>query len=143
VENNHVVTVTLAKHEEFKAVPIDGVAAGEATDPVERIVQKLRRGEIGGAKGLDEKLTPLYRLRPEYPQSLKAAGGPKGAAEIEFVIDREGRVRLPRIVSATLEEFGWAAATAVTQWVFKAPRRGGEPADVKVRVPFEFAAPVE
>ena len=48
---------------------------------------------------------------------------------------------LPRIVTATQPEFGWAAATAITQWVFKAPYRGGEPVDVKVRIPFRFVAP--
>jgi hypothetical protein len=48
---------------------------------------------------------------------------------------------LPRIVTATQPEFGWSAATAITQWVFKAPHRGGEPVDVKVRIPFRFVAP--
>jgi TonB family protein len=61
-----------------------------------------------------------------------------GEAEVEFVIDRHGRVRLPRVVRATEEAFGWAAATAVSQWVFEAPTKGGEPAEVVVRVPVGF-----
>jgi outer membrane biosynthesis protein TonB len=44
-------------------------------------------------------------------------------------------------VSATNAEFGWSAATAVSQWVFKAPLRGGQPVDVKVRIPFDFKSP--
>lgn len=138
IENNQVVAVTLAKRAEFKPVPAD---ATEPTDPVARLVIAARRGEIGTARGLDAKLAPIYRMAPVYPAALKTTGGPKGRAEIEFVIDREGRVRLPRIVSATLPEFGWAAATAVAQWVFVAPRRAGEFVDVKVRMPFEFDAP--
>jgi TonB family protein len=60
---------------------------------------------------------------------------------IDFVIDRDGRARLPQIISATSEEFGWAAATAVAQWVFRPPLRGGQPVDIKVRIPFSFKAP--
>lgn len=132
--------VILVKKEEFAAVPTDGVTE---EDGLARVVQKLRKGEIGGAKGLDEKLTPLYRVAPEYPRSLRGATAPKGAAEIELVIDRTGRVRAPRIVSASQPEFGWAAATAASQWVFKAPRRGGVPVDVKVTLPVAFAVPLD
>ena len=138
VENNHVVSVALIKRAEFKAIPLDAVVD---SDPQARLVLALRRGEVSGAKGLDEKLTPIYRVRPEYPVALKTSGGPAGHAEIEFIVDRDGRARLPRIVSASQPEFGWSAATALAQWVFKAPRRGGEPVDVKVKIPIDFAAP--
>lgn len=138
VENGHSVAISLLKHAEFKAVPLD---ATDTSDVTTRLVLALRRGEIRGAKGLDEKLAPLYAVRPDYPMALKATGKPAGRADIEVVIDREGRVRLPRIIAASHPEFGWAAATTVTQWVFNAPRRGGEPVDVKARIPFEFVAP--
>jgi len=129
-------TVSLKQHYEFKAP----VADAAESDPLVRVLGLMRRGEISSAKGLDGKLAPLYRVRPEYPEALRGQGSPAGRAEIDFVIDREGRVRLPRMVSATHEEFGWAAATAVSQWVFTIPRRGGEPVDVKVRIPFDFVA---
>ena len=76
-----------------------------------------------------------------FPEVLKAAGGAKGEAMIEFVIARDGRVRLPRIVSASAPEFGWAAATSVSQWLFNAPRREGKPVDVKVAMPMSFDVP--
>lgn len=113
----------------------------DSSDPNGRLIDGWQAGEIGGAKGLDEKLTPIYRVAPRYPQELRVTGGPAGRAEVEFVIDREGRARLPRVVSATHEAFGWAAATAVSQWVFRSPRRGGAAVDVKVRIPFDFPAP--
>jgi TonB family protein len=138
--DNGPVTVALMKSWAFFGIPTEP-DANLLKDPVVRLVLALRKGEIGGAKGLDEKLAPLYRVSPNYPAALKTDGAPAGHAEIEFVIDRDGRARLPRIVSATREEFGWAAATAVAQWLFKQPRRGGEPVDVKVKIPFEFAAP--
>ena len=138
LDNGRAVTVPMLKRAEFKAV----IAGKEsATDPVERVIAARRANLIGPAKNLDEKLTPIYRAPPAYPATFAESDQPAGAAEIEFVIDRDGRARLPRIVSASREEFGWAAATAVSQWVFKVPTRGGEPVDVLVKIPFEFAAP--
>lgn len=133
--------VRLRKITTFKRVPPE---LKESADPVTRLVIALRAGQVGSAKGLDEKLTPIYRVRPRFPESFRGAEAPaNGRADIEFIVDRTGRARLPRIVSATQPEFGWAAATAVAQWVFKAPTRAGEPVDVKVRIPFEFAPPAE
>lgn len=138
LDNGRAVTVAMLKRAEFKAVSPGNESA---TDPMERLVAARRANLIGPPKNLDEKLTPIYRAPPAYPAAFAEGEQPAGAAEIEFVVDREGRARLPRIISATREEFGWAAATAVAQWVFKAPRRGGEPVDVVVKIPFEFAAP--
>ena len=56
---------------------------------------------------------PLWRIAPRYPAALLAEK-PPGDAVIEFIIDREGRAQLPRIVSATHEAFGWAAAAAIS-----------------------------
>lgn len=110
--------------------------------PVARLVPDLREGGAGvpGAAGLDERLKPLWRGFPVYPAELREAGA-TGEAVIEFIIDRGGRVRLPRVKSATREEFGWAAANAISQWVFAPPRRQGEPADVKVSIPVQFTPP--
>lgn len=137
---NQRVTVAMEKQTVFEAIPLEATAD---TSPLARLVLALRANEIRGAKGLDEKLTPIYRVPPAYPAALRVSGRPAGRAEIEFVIDREGRARLPRIVSATHEQFGWAAATALAQWVFKVPRRAGEPVDVKARIPFDFQPPAE
>ena len=109
---------------------------------VARLVDKLRPGGegIGGPAGLDQKLKPLWRGFPVYPAALREEQV-RGAAEIEFIIDRDGRVRLPRVKSATREEFGWAAATAISQWVFERPMRKGEPVDVTVTIPVSFTPP--
>jgi hypothetical protein len=48
-------------------------------------------------------------------------------------------VRLPRIVSATADSFGYAAAQAVVAWQFGPPLVGGKPAVVRVKVPFKFS----
>ncbi len=86
---------------------------------------------------LDTPPQPVERFAPMYPEKLS---GQPGRAEIEFIIDREGRVQLPRIVSATEPEFGWAAATAVSLWRFEPPLRDGQPVDARARLPLEFTA---
>lgn len=115
--------------------------ADPGTDPASSVMAQVRAGSVGTATGLDARLTPIYRASPVYPSALKAAGLPTGKAVIEIIIDREGRVRLPRIVSASEKAFGWAAAAALSQWVFEIPRRKGEPVNVRVQVPFSFKAP--
>lgn len=109
---------------------------------VARLAEALRPGGagIGGAAGLDKKLKPLWRGFPVYPAALRAEQL-AGSAEIEFIIDQDGRVRLPRVKSASREEFGWAAATAISQWVFERPMRKGEPVDVTVVIPVNFNPP--
>ena len=91
-----------------------------------RLLERVRADDTAdmGARGLDGRLNPRYQLEPLYPTRL-LQGKPAGAATIQFIVDRTGRCRMARIVSATREEFGWAAATAVEQWVFDPPRRGG------------------
>jgi TonB family protein len=131
--------VTLVKQAEFKAPLSDEKEPSD--DPLFRLVQVVRRGKVGGGAGLDDKLTPLYQVAPGYPAALLARGRPSGRAMIEFVIDRDGRCRLPRILSATEAEFGWAAATAVGQWIFKVPRRAGQPTEVRVQIPINFTPP--
>ncbi|MDP3070649.1 MAG: TonB family protein [Opitutaceae bacterium] len=131
------VEVTLLKRAEFTPP----AAADEKTDPLARLLVLARADAIRGADGLDAPLSPVYRVSPVYPAALRSAGKPEGEAIVEFVIDREGRGRLPRVVSATHDAFGWAAATAIQQWVFRAPRRGGAPTDVLVRIPFRFSPP--
>lgn len=130
VENGRGVTSRLRVHHLFN--PQAGSLSAER-----RLRAALAARAIGTAQGLDEKLTPLWRVSPLYPVALRAEAI-AGEATIEFVIDREGRVRLPRVVKATRPEFGWAAAMAASGWVFAPPHRGGQPVDVRVRVPFGF-----
>ncbi len=106
-----------------------------------RLVAALKTpGAISSAKGLDQKLTPRWRCQPVYPSALTGEK-PSGTADVEVVIDREGRVRLPRLVQASHPAFGWAAATAVQQWLFSPPTRAGQPVDVRIRIPFSFTPP--
>jgi len=98
-----------------------------------------KKTKFADAKELDAELNLEHQVSPKYPIAL-ASDGHAGEAVIEFYIDRDGWVRLPKIVSATKPEFGWSAATAVSLWKFTPPRKGGKPVDVRIRAPFDFAA---
>jgi TonB family protein len=133
--DGRAVEVRMVKRHRFQA------PAGEP-DPKDshelRLLRLLRAGQtVASAKGLDGRLKPLWRVGGVYPGSLRA-DRLKGRAEVEFVVDSTGRARVPKVINATHPEFGWAAATAIAQWLFEPPTRGGQPTDVRVRVPMEF-----
>lgn len=97
---------------------------------------------LEGARSLDAPLKPRYQVAPAIPEAL-AAAGVAADAEVEIIIDRNGRVQWPRVVSATREDFGWAAATAVARWQFAPPTQQGKPVDVRVRVPLGYEPPAK
>jgi TonB family protein len=133
--------VKFTRRLEFTPPTPEGDDKTATIDPLARLVRLERGGEIKSGGDLDEKVTPIYRVAPVYPAALYYGDRPSGEAMIEFVIDVDGRSRLTRIVSATHEEFGWAAATAIGQWIFTVPHRGGKPTEVRVQIPVNFSPP--
>jgi TonB family protein len=93
---------------------------------------------IAGASHLDAKLAAISTRAPEFPLSLRGRV-PRGSAVVEVLVDEQGRVRLPRCVSASDPAFGYAAVHAVISWRFEPPKIDGSPVVVRVRIPFEFA----
>jgi len=59
----------------------------------------------------------LYQPGPLYPHEM-ALAGQEGRATVEFIIDKNGHVRSPRIVQSTHKEFEAPAVDAVRQWRF-------------------------
>ena len=111
-------------------------------DPVSRDVLKELRKEkpaICTVAELDDRPRAVTQRTAVYPRSLKT-DGLTGEAEIEFIVDRDGRVLFPRIVSSSHEDFGWAAATAVAQWKFNPPMRNGQRVHARMSVPVIFDA---
>jgi TonB family protein len=93
-----------------------------------RLMERLAQGNAGiaGAGELDVPLSPLLQVPPTTPPALRAERG-AGRATVDFYVDEGGRVLLPELVSASREDVGWAALTAVTSWRFAPPRRAGQP----------------
>jgi TonB family protein len=91
-------------------------------------------------RDLDAPPVPLSRRPPHFPLSAKDT---TGQAVIEFLIDEEGRARLPRIVSATDDGFGYAAVQSVASWRFEPPTRGGKAVVVRAQIPITFSPPAK
>lgn len=117
-----------------------------ANSPVDQPTKDLLDALEGGtakiyAPGeIDAMPKPTYRVAPEIPEALRKGGVP-AMAEVEVIIDPTGRARLPQIVTATDTAFGWAAATAVSRWMFHPALKDGDPVYLRVRVPFKFTPP--
>ncbi len=90
---------------------------------------------------LDRVPDVRYRVPPVYPRAHLGKAR-RETVTLEFFLDPEGRVHLPRIVEATHPEFGWSAATALARWRFEPPLRQGKPVFARLRIPFEFNPPV-
>lgn len=97
------------------------------------ILAELRKPEpaITPVAELDSKPEAIRQPLTTYPWVLRG-DEISGEAEIEFIIDRNGRTLFPRIVSATHVDFGWAAATAVLNWRYKSPMKKGAKVDTRV-----------
>jgi TonB family protein len=116
----------------------DGLDAG-ARAMIEEL--KKPQPDFARPRELDQMPPKLMKaVNPVFPQALLASGG-KAEAVVQCVIDSQGRVQLPRIVSATTEECGWAAATALLRWRFAPPTKGGQPAAFRINIPLEFVPP--
>lgn len=114
---------------------------GEANlDPSEkRILAELRKPmpALSNSRELDKALTPIRRDAPTFPSALLSEGV-SGKVELEFVVDRDGRAMFPRIVSSSHEDFGWAAAAAISRWRYQPPVKGGAKVDTRANVTVTF-----
>lgn len=100
-------------------------------------LEKRHPDQIISAAGLDKPLKPISQRAAVFPKSL-AGKTAQGEALLEILINEEGHVILPRIVSASDPAFGYAAVQSVSAWWFEPPKAGGKPVVVRVRVPFSF-----
>ena len=116
---------------------------GEASldSDARRVLAELRKPSpaILSVAQLDERPKIIQQVSPSYPRALKD-DGITGQAEIEFIVSRDGRVLFPRIVSASYEDFGWAATVAVAQWRYEPPQKDGQNVEVRMTVPILFTA---
>lgn len=143
IEANQYVPIKRDRHVSMTQTSQRIVFLGEAAmDPeARRILAELRKPSPSfcSVGELDSRPKALQQSAPVYPRAMKD-DGLTGEAEIEFVVTSEGKVLFPHIVSATQEDFGWAAATAVAQWRFQPPTRNGQKVDVRMTVPVLFDA---
>jgi TonB family protein len=105
-------------------------------------MEKKHPERIVSADKLDAEPTPLSRRSPVFPVQVPPEVT-KGEAVIQFLIDKEGRARIPRVVSATDPAFGYAGIQAVGTWLFTPPLSGGKPVVTRVQIPLRFSTKAE
>lgn len=117
----------------------DGKGNAGVDDVAKDILRYLKEHpeKITAASKLDHIPKIQRSSAPVYPKTLAEQKQP-GAAVVEFLIDRDGRVQLPRIVSCSAPEFGYAAVQAVSFWLFEPPQRNGQAVITRVQVPVQF-----
>lgn len=81
------------------------------------------------------KPRPVYQVQPKIPANLRNAAG---RVEVEFVVDAQGRVSSPRIVSSFNPLLNEPVIAAIKQWRFEPGQRGGKRVATKSKMPFKF-----
>lgn len=130
------VATLMGMEHEFLPHSSGDVPVGDDARAILRDLEK-RPESIRTPGDLDQPPKPVSRRPPVYPSALLKDGRP-GEAMIEFIIDRNGDAQLPRVVSSSAPEFGYAAAQAVATWRFEVPKKDGKPVVVRVRIPVNF-----
>lgn len=117
-----------------------GVEDKKHTAATKEILKLLKKPDAPFAQeaDLDAPLVAIQQDPALYPASLRTATPVTGQVVVEYFVDRTGAVQLPRVISATHEDFGYAAAQAVGQWQFEPPNRGGQPTLVRLQTTVEF-----
>lgn len=112
------------------------------TDEAREILRLLEKSpeKIEALAGLDHTPKPVSRRLPVYPSALLPTRQ-NGEAVIEFYIDKDGDAQLPRVISSTAPEFGYAAVQAVATWRYEVPQKQGKPVVARVQIPIGFVVP--
>lgn len=90
------------------------------------------KAKQGPALTLTEK--PML---PWYPLSAREMGR-EGRVVVDFVIDTEGNVRAPQVVSSTGGDFSRAALAAIATWHFQPVMHNGMAEVTRVRLPIRY-----
>lgn len=106
--------------------------AGAYRNEFERPVCRL--AELDAAPEAEVEVAPMS------PERL-GARAPAGEVVVDYLVDAEGRVRMPMIVSSDDAAFSQSVLLAMSEWKYSVPRRNGEPVIAWLRYRFEFKAP--
>jgi protein TonB len=86
---------------------------------------------------LDNAPRTTFQQPPIYPYRAKIDGLP-GEVVVEFIVDYNGRVLNPHVVSSTNPIFEETTLRAISQWRFEPGRRHGNIVRFRMRMPVEF-----
>lgn len=92
-----------------------------------------------GAMDLDQKPRPVYQEQPRIPASARKQNL-NGKVEVEFMVDIQGRVQNPRVVSSFNPLLNEPVIEAIKKWRFEPGSRGGKKVPFKTKIPFRFGS---
>lgn len=87
---------------------------------------------------LDRMPEPVAQPAPAYPQGAKVSANELETVVLQFIVDADGKVRNPRVVSSTNRDFERSAVEGVQRWKFKPGFKGGRKVATLMEVPLKF-----
>jgi protein TonB len=112
----------------------------------------IPKGNFGAAAGaglkglfdlaaLDQRPVPRFTPRPTYPYEMRRARI-SGEVVLGFIVDSEGNVLNPYIISSTNPAFEAEALRAIARWKFRPGKKGGVSVSTRnVQLPLAFNLP--
>jgi protein TonB len=94
-------------------------------------------GQIFEISQLDRPPSPLMQPAPVFPYSLKSTVS-EARVVVEFIVDSNGDVVAPTVVSSTHDGFVENALIGVSKWKFKPGMKAGKRVNTRVRAPINF-----
>ena len=94
-------------------------------------------GDIFSVGLLDKSPQTRFQPAPLYPFEAKREGL-RGEVVVEFIVDEQGRVHDPRVVSSTSRVFEEPTLRAVSKWIFEPGKRSGRAVRFRMAVPVQF-----
>jgi TonB family protein len=136
LKNGKPVAVKFSYEQKFGLDERDNGISEETWAALKRL--KSYPEEINEVSALDAGPKVLYQ--PQAADVRKSISNVNSidTVQIEFVIDREGGVQLPRIVSATNMDLAWSVATVLQRWLFEIPKVNGDAVFARKEMQFEF-----
>jgi protein TonB len=96
-------------------------------------------GNMMTSLGAEQQPRCVYQPSPKYPAAL-VKKGISGVVKVELIVDANGRVTNPRVVSSPHPDLKDAALAAVKQWRYEPGTRDGSTCPFKIRVPISFGS---
>lgn len=89
------------------------------------------------AKKGDSLPVPLQQVPPDYPPNLKKKKI-EGQAVVQFIVEKDGTVKVAEVISQTRPEFGVAAIECVKAWKFRPGQHDGHAVRCSISTPIVF-----
>lgn len=94
--------------------------------------------DIFSLADLDQAPRVVFQPAPQYPPEMKKKKM-QGTVHVLFLVDKDGRVKEPKVQKSDHSAFDGPALSAVKRWRFEPGKVGGAAVQFRMRVPITFA----